>query len=146
MCHIIICVYTISTGDRVHWMVHAATAWTPPVEAMGHIFDVCVSAKGSKSVMHRCVKVEVKPCFYCTVQVSLSLARSLSLALSRSLSLSLSLSLSVCVCVCVCVALSRFSSLSFSLAISLSSLPLLPPFSPSSPPSLPPFLSLASFE
>lgn len=55
-------------GDRVHWMVHAATAWTPPVEAMGHIFDVCVSAKGSKSVMHRCVKVEVKPCFYCTVQ------------------------------------------------------------------------------
>ena len=70
----------------MHWMVHAATAWTPPVEAMGHIFDVCVSAKGSKSVMHRCVKVEVKPCFYCTVQVSLSLARSLSLALSLSLS------------------------------------------------------------
>ena len=73
----------------MHWMVHAATAWTPPVEAMGHIFDVCVSAKGSKSVMHRCVKVEVKPCFYCTVQVSLSLARSLSLALSLSITHSL---------------------------------------------------------
>ena len=54
--------------DRVHYMAHVVASWTPPVEAMGHIFDVCVVAKGSKSHKERCIKVEVKPCFYCTVQ------------------------------------------------------------------------------
>jgi hypothetical protein len=54
-------------GDSVHFMAHVVASWTPPVEAMGRIFDVCVVAKGSKSRKERCIKVEVKPCFYCTV-------------------------------------------------------------------------------
>jgi len=55
-------------GVDVKYLAHTAATWTPPFEAMGHIFNVCVRAKGRRSQVDRCVAIEVKRCFYCTVQ------------------------------------------------------------------------------
>ena len=55
-------------GVKLQYLAHVAVVWTPPLEAMGHVFNVCVDAKGPKGFVKRCVPVEVKRCFYCTVQ------------------------------------------------------------------------------
>jgi len=49
-------------------LAHASTSWTPPVEAMGFIFNVCVEARTPHAMVARCIPVEVKRCFYCTVE------------------------------------------------------------------------------
>jgi hypothetical protein len=51
--------------SEVKFLAHVAVMWTPPMEAMGSVFDVCVDAKSAKSSARRCVAVEVKRCFYC---------------------------------------------------------------------------------
>jgi len=57
-----------TAGVEVQYLAHVAVMWTPPLEAMGHIFNVCIDVKGPKGFATRCVPVEVKRCFYCTVQ------------------------------------------------------------------------------
>lgn len=56
------------TYVEVNYLAHVAVTWTPPPEAMGYVFNVCVDAKSAKGVVSRCIPVEVKRCFYCTVK------------------------------------------------------------------------------
>ena len=59
-----------SAGDvgAKEYYAHVSATWTPPLQAVGHIYNVCVQSRSAKSFAERCVLVEVKRCFYCTVR------------------------------------------------------------------------------
>lgn len=55
-----------SANSDVKFLAHTAVMWTPPLEAMGSVFDVCVDVRSAIASARRCVAVEVLSCFYCT--------------------------------------------------------------------------------